>query len=304
MGIEDIVRCWRRNLDLDLNLLRILDALLLERSVGRAAARLGMTTSGASRALGRLRRHFGDDLLVRDGRRMRPTPRALELAPAVTSILEDIGRLDTAGGFEPARDAWTVRIAGSDYFEHVVLPRLATTLATVAPAVRLFNVRTSAVRTGLVEGRLDFAVGPRGSMDDPALRSRRLCADQLVAVLHEDHPLVDRLTLDAYCAARHVLVAPGGEDGGVVDRLLRAQGLSRHVAVLTSTFASALPVVAATGAIAAFPVGLAEALVQRWPLVWRPLPLDVPPFVLMGYWPERLQSNAAHRWFRSAVFPD
>ncbi|MBX2798897.1 MAG: LysR family transcriptional regulator [Myxococcales bacterium] len=289
--------------DLDLNLLKTLAALLQERSVTSAAAQLGMTPSGVSRALARLRRYFGDDLLVREGRGMAPTPVALALGPAVDRVLDDVARLRQAGSFDPATDRWTVRLTGADYLEHALLPRLAAHLACVAPGVAVHLVKRSRVVDDLRHGHADLAVDMWASVDAPDLVVSRLLSDRLVCVVRRDHPSSSgELTVEAYAAASHVLVAPHGRPGGLIDGILADRGLSRRVAVMTSTFAAALPVVAVTDHVTALPLRMVQALAERWPVTVRELPFEVPPFTLGAFWPARLHTSPAHRWFRAMLF--
>lgn len=286
---------------LDLNLLKVLDALLRTRSVSQTARELHRTPSAISRSLSRLRTAFGDALLVREGRSMSPTPVALSLQLPLARVLHDVQRLLHVGDFDPQAER-TLRMCGADYVEQLLLPELATALSQQAPGLTLHFIKSQNPLHDLQAGRVDVAVNVRGSLDAPDLVASRLLDDALVCVLRQDHPaLAEPWTLETYLSLTHALVAPGGSEGGLIDGLLAQQGHARKVRLLTDSFAAAFPIVSGSDLVVALPRRLAHQSSRHWPVVLRELPLNVAPFTLSAFWPARLRTDPTHRWFRGLL---
>jgi len=287
----------------DLNLLRVLDVLLRTRGVTRAAAELGLTQSGVSRALRRLRDHFGDPLLVRRGRQMVPTAVALELAAPVGRLLADAELLFVSGrGFDPATAQWTVRIGSPDYSEHILLPGLLERVMQTAPGVDVHMVHTRVDPEPLLQGRVDFMLGVSGVLDGPDLVATHLFDDTLCCVVRADHPVVRTgLDLDRYLALDHILIAPGGRPGGPVDTALARLGRPRRVRAQVSGFTSPLPLLARTDSIVTMLRRFAEPLAAPWGLALLPPPIELPGFSMSSYWPAHRRTEPAHRWFRGVL---
>jgi len=290
--------------DFDLNLLRVFDVLLRTLGVTRAAAELGMTQSGVSRALKRLRTHFDDPLLVRDGRHMRATPIALQLRGPIARLLDDSRMLFVAGrGFDPATSEWTVRVSSAGYAEHVLLPALSQRVFAAAPEV---DVHLMAGRWRdpdlLTEGRVDFIFDVAGAVEGPGLVTRRLFADTFCCVVRRGHPVLETgLTLERFAALDHILVAPGGRPGGAVDEALAERGLRRRVRLQVGTFSSPVPLVAESDAVVTLPRRIAARLAARWDVTLLPPPLPLPGFSLHVYWSAHRRTENAHRWFRGLL---
>ncbi|MEM9073016.1 MAG: LysR family transcriptional regulator [Myxococcota bacterium] len=286
--------------DFDLNLLRALEALLDTRSVQYAAERLRLTPSGTSRALSRLRAVLDDPLLVRNGRHFDVTPFAEDLRAPLGRILRDIESLAHPKHFDPAAP-WTVRTSGADYTEHVLFPMLLPVLRETAPGVRLHHRTSRQPSLDLLEGRVDVSINVRGSLPEADLATTTLLQDELVWVMRKDHALASRRATErAYLRAQHVLVAPGGEPGGVVDDALREKGKTREVVATVTGFSSALSIVAQSDLTAALPRRFMNAS-GRDDLVRKRLPVEVEPFVIVAYWLPRMRGDAAHRWFRERL---
>ena len=287
----------------DLNLLRVLEVLLRTRGVTRAAAELGLTQSGVSRALRRLRVHFGDPLLVRDGRNMVPTAVALELAEPVGRLLLDAELLFVSGrGFDPAHTRWTVRISSADYSEHVLLPPLLNRVMAAAPGVDVHMVHAHANADALLQGRVDFLLGVTGVLDGPDLVDTQLFEDQLCCVVRHDHPVVQAgLDLDRYLELEHILIAPGGRPGGPVDTELARIGRPRRVRAQVYGFTSPMPLIARSDSIVTMPRRFAEPLAEPWGLALLPPPLELPGFSVSSYWSAHRRTEPAHRWFRGIL---
>ena len=226
---------------IDLNLLFALDALIAEKSVTRAARRLGVTQSAASHALARLRELLGDPILVRLGNDMSVTPRASALAEPLREVMDRIGGIvHGSASFEPARAARTFVVRTSDYTEMVLLPSLVGRLQREAPGIDL-RVRAAAddAFASLRDGTVDLAIAPM--TETPAgLFCQPLVDDRFVCLVRLDHPTVgDALTLEQYAALPHLLIAPRGRPQAHVDEALARHGLRRRVAVSVPHFSTA-----------------------------------------------------------------
>src|SRR5258708_2528110 len=221
---------------IDLNLLVALDALLAERSVTRAAFRIGITQSAASHALARLRKLTGDELLVRGRGGMVPTVRAEAMGAPLRRALEDIkGTLSSPGAFDPKTARLRVFISTSDYAEVVLLPGIIARLMRDAPGVQL-RVLTpkEGLASDLASGKLDIALMPLlPSEEGPGIRTRRILEERFVCIARRGHPLAKKraLTLSRFAGASHVLISPWGIEGGFVDDALARLGLRRNVAL-------------------------------------------------------------------------
>lgn len=287
----------------DLNLLVVLDALLAERSVTRAGARVGLSQPAVSNALARLRALVGDPLLVRAGSAMEPTPRALELAGPVRHALATLGRaLSTAPRFDPATSQHTFRVAATDEAQLTLVPPLAARLAAAAPGVDLSLARaTSRVEDGLRTGRHDLYVG--SWLDIPAsLNHHLLRHEPFACVARKGHPaLTGGLTLGAFAAAAHVLVTPAERPGSAVDAALADQGVDRRVALRTPHLSVAARVVARTDLLAILPRRVAETFAAELPIdVFTP-PLDAPAVPVHLVWHPRAHDHAPQRWLRQQL---
>lgn len=289
---------------IDLNLLVHLQLLLEEGSVTRAAARAGITQSAMSRVLSRLRDLFDDPLFVRTSSGLRPTVRAERLvAPLREVLLRLQAELLAPATFDPetARTAWS--ICSADMADALLLTEVCRRVAAQAPGVTLHLRGPMVESRALIEGQVDLALGLPGEVD-ASLRTRSLFSDTFACVVRCGHPALDadgRLGLEAYAALSHVLVAPRGRPGGVVDRELAARGLSRHVAVTTPSFLLAPALVVGTDLVLTMPRRLAQRFSSALPLTVVDAPLEVPGFTIALIWHERWQHDPGHAWLRSLV---
>ncbi len=288
--------------ELDLNLLKALDALLFHAHVSRAAAALGLTQSAASRALGRLRQLFDDPLLVRSGRGLVPTPRAAALQPQVARVLSEIGRLLTAGpDFDPSTARRTFRVSAADYYNTAAFPAVIAALAREAPGVDVELTTEVRGTEALESGRVELVVGPRGTVDGPEIMQQHLFHEDFVVLLRAGHPALDGpWDAETFAALGHVLVAPRGNPGGPVDTQLGQLGLRRRVVVLTASFASAPHIVAATDLVVTLPRRTAH-LARHLGVVERPLPLEPMGFRTSAFWHVRDHTDPGHRFFRELL---
>jgi DNA-binding transcriptional LysR family regulator len=282
----------------DLNLLVILRALLAERHVTRAAASVGLSQSATSHALARLRELYGDPLLVRSGKRLDLTPRALTLQPRLERGLAELsGTISGAEGFDPktARQRFTVGMA--DYTQALLLPPLLRLVAAQAPGIELAVHHFPDVLERLDAGTLDFSVH-RDDTFPPAFSKRRMPGDSFVCAVRKGHPVVRgaRLSLAKYLELGHVLVSPSGLPGSIVDTELTRRGLTRRIALTVSSFLVAPLVVAQSDLITTGPARLLRAVAERYSLRLVPTPFRLARFDMALLWHSRRDHDPALAW--------
>ena len=287
---------------IDLNLLVILRALLRERQVTRAASQVGLSQSATSHALARLRELCGDPLLVRRGRALELTPRAALLLPSLERGLADLQHVVSA---EPAFDPKSARrafaLGMADYQQAVLLTPLLRKLEHAAPNIDLVVNTFPNMNQPLESGATDLAIVISG-MTPASFQQRPLFSDGFVCMVRKNHPRVrDKLSLSDYLSLRHVVVAPGGGQGSLVDTELERRGLERRVALRVSNFLTAAIVVSETDFVSTMPERLARRMVKRYPLRLLPPPLRLPSFGFSLAWHPRLDHDPAQRWLRDFV---
>ena len=269
-------------LTFDLNLLRVLDVLLRERNVSRAAERLALSQPAVSNALNRLRDLLDDPLLVRVGRTMQPTPRALELEAPIRAALRQIEEsLGEGSRFEPARSRQRFRIALTDYAEMLLMPRLLARLAEQAPGVRI-DVQHLSPRLpaeALEKGEIDLALG-RFEALPPRFAGVRWMSETLQLVARRDHPqLRAGLDLETFLRLRHLWVH-GGQTRGMVEQWLGEHGLAREIVYTTPNYLQAAHIAAGGDLVAVLPTRLARYFAGLLPLQLFDLPFALGPFDL------------------------
>jgi DNA-binding transcriptional LysR family regulator len=286
----------------DLNLLHTLDVLLTEGSVTRAARRLRLSPSAMSRALSRLRAVTGDQLLVRAGRGLVPTPRATEMKQKVRGLVEEAHiLLRPADRLELATLQRTFTFRASDGFAETFGPALLERVRQEAPGVRLHFVRKlDKSSEGLRDGTVDLETGVVAGTEGPEVRGQALFVDRYIGAVRGDHPLVRTgVSLADYAAWSHVVAWRQGLDLGRVDDLLRAQGLAREIMATADGFSAALALARGSDLIATVPdrhtAGLRDGMFTF------PVPLAVHGFTISLLWHPRLDGDPAHRWLRNCV---
>ena len=286
----------------DLNLLVTLDVLLAEGSVARAARRLRLSPSAMSRALARLRETTGDPLLVRAGRGLVPTPRALELRDRVSQLVQDgEAVLRPAEKINLQQLVRTFTLRTREGFVENFGPELLARIGEDAPGVRLcFVQKQDKDSTPLRDGTVDLETGVVGHAMGPEVRAQALFRDRHISVVRTGHPLSKgKITPARYAAGRHVLFSPRGLDKGPIDEALKALGLERNIATIVGGFSTALALARASDLIASVPERHTGNL--RAGMFSFPLPVSAPEFTVSLLWHPRLHADAAHRWLRGCV---
>lgn len=286
----------------DLNLLVTLNALLEEGNVARAARRLRLSPSAMSRALARLRKTTGDPLLVRAGRGLVPTPRALELRERVGQLVDDAEAvLRPAEMLDLRQLVRTFTLRTSDGFVENFGPALIALGGEDAPGVRLrFVQKLEKDSASLRDGSADLETGVVDDATGPELRTRTLFRDRFVGAVRTGHPLTEgEITPARYAAARHVLVSRRGLAKGLVDEILAPLGLERQIVTMVSGFSAALTVARASDLIATVPERHTANL--RAGMHTFALPILMPEITVSMLWHPRMNADPAHRWLRECV---
>ncbi len=299
----------------DLNLLKVFDVVMSERNLTRAAHHLALTQPAVSNALRRLRETLGDDLLVRKGRGLEPTPRALELWPAVRDTLQRLQTSLVPSVFDPATASTTFVLTLADATAAELMPDLIDAISAQAPGVslRVVPLTTRDPRRLLDEAQADLAIGHFPAvLADLTARAQagesvsylhhRLFVGDYVCVMRHGHPLASGpLTLNRYCAARHMLVSFSGRAFGFIDEALAALGRSRRVVLTVNQFFTAGKVVTHSDLLTVLPRHFVKVTGFADQLVLRELPIDVPPIQVDALWHQRHEADNAHAWLRAQV---
>jgi DNA-binding transcriptional LysR family regulator len=289
-------------MQLDLNLLTVLDALLEEGSVMGAAERLHLSSPAVSRTLGRLRAVTGDDILVRTGHSMTPTPYAL-------SVREDVRRLVRQAHevLSPVRELnlaeldRTFTVQCHDVAAASLVPVLVGRIQQQASGVQLRVLAENSVdNDDLRHGRVDLELGG-GEPTLPEFRSEPLGEDRLVVAMRADHPCAAELDLASYAAQPHVVISRRGRLTAPIDDVLAAEGLRRRVVAAVATVSTALQIAARSDALVTCTALLGRPLIEAFGLLARPLPIDFPAATINCNWHQRYDSDPAHAWLREQV---
>ncbi|RDI63642.1 LysR family transcriptional regulator [Nocardia pseudobrasiliensis] len=289
---------------LDLNLLRVFDALLQECSVTAASERLHLSIPATSRALGRLRRAMNDPILVRAGRAMAPTPFALRTAPRVRALLDEASALISADrelDVAELKRTFTIRI--NDSVAATLATDAAEATAAVAPGVTLrFVGEGNESREALRDGSVDLDIGA-GDAAAPDFRTARLYRERMVGIVRADSPLGRhrRPSLAQLCQHPHVSASRRGRSRGPLDDALETAGLRRHVAAVVPSFAVAALLIATSNYVGLGPRRLAEQYGEVLGLRWFPIPAELPEIDVSMLWHARLDADPAHRWLRETL---
>ena len=300
---------------LDLNLLKIFDAVMAERNLTRAAHQLALTQPAVSNAMRRLREALGDELLVRQGRTLEPTARAQELWPAVRDTLQRLQQALAPNVFDPDTASTTFVLTMADATAAELMPPLVEVITRRAPDVslRVVPLTTRDPRKMLDEGHADLAIGNFPAvMADLTARAQsgeavsflhhRLFQGDYVCAMRRGHPLAKgTLTLDRFCAARHMLVSFSGRAYGFIDEALGALDRSRRVVLTVNQFFTAGKIVAQSDLLTVLPRHFVNVTGFADQLVLRELPFVSPTIQVDAVWHQRKDSSSAHAWLRTQV---
>lgn len=289
---------------LDLTLLLVFLGLLRHRKALDVAAELGLTQSAISQSLRRLRDIFGDELFLRRPHGMEPTATALALEAPVAAAVDALrGALGAARSFDPATATGLVRVAALDAEQAVLIPPLAARLRKQAPGLTLsvLPLGRAAAMEALAEGRADLVLGYVWDLPD-AISGEPIYEESfLVAGRPDVLPHAPGIELDAYCAADHVLISPGGDLRGVVDEQLEAIGRSRRIVLGLPSFLPALAAVAASGALVTLPARVARAFAPSFGLVTAEPPIPVRSFAVSVFWHRRNDTDPRTFWIKQQL---
>jgi DNA-binding transcriptional LysR family regulator len=288
-----------------------LDALLAEGSVVGAARRLGLSASAMSRTLARLRAATGDPLLVRAGRGLVPTPRAVELRDRVRETTEEALALLRPAIMGPDLSALerTFTIRANDGFVETFGARLLAALTEAAPGVRLrFAPKPDKDVRALREGLVDLEIGVLGEAG-PEVRVQSLFRDRFVGAVREGHPLLaaEEITPELYAACGHVVASRRGDTSGPVDRALASLGLKRAILAVVPDFSAALAIAKASDLVALVTASFHDATHEIQPEASRrrsrafQLPVPTEPITVSQIWHPRLDADPTHRWLRGML---
>ncbi len=300
---------------LDLNLLKVFDVVMAERSLTRAAHILSITQPAVSNSLRRLREALDDELMVRKGRTLEPTTRAQELWPAVRDMLQRLQNALAPQVFDPASATTTFVLTMADATAAELMPPLVELITAHAPGVslRVVPLTTRDPRRLLDEGHADLAIGNFPAvMSDLAARAQageavsylhhRLFQGEYVCVMRKGHPLAKApLTLKSYCDARHMLVSFSGRAYGFIDQALSEMGRSRRVVLTVNQFFTAGKIVAHSDLLAVLPRHFVNVTGFADQLVLRELPFAPPAIEVDALWHQRQSNSSAHSWLRMQV---
>jgi DNA-binding transcriptional LysR family regulator len=292
--------------ELDLNLLLALEALLEERNVTHAAARLKISQPALSARLVRLRSLFADPLFVpaSTGRGVVPTPRAAEMQPPLADALAKLRRMmEGPAVFDPRQSRRTFVIAIQDNPAAILMPGLISRMMAVAPATRMALINPGRdITEKLEEGAVDVLVGITHNTVGGDMIRRPLFDDHFLTAQRKGHPRGrGPIDLDTFCALDHLMIsADGGGFSGVVDVALSAIGRQRRVAVSIQSYALAPLILANSDCLCTLPHRFLNRFAHQ--LDWAPPPLELARFSLMALWHPRSQDDPAHAWLREQLF--
>jgi DNA-binding transcriptional LysR family regulator len=291
---------------IDLNLLAAFDALMADRNVTRAAARVGVSQPAMSAALSRLRKRFGDPLFLRGADGLVPTARARDVAEPISQALRQIeSALVVKQAFVPGKASLTFTLGLSDYPAFVLLPALIQSLEKHAPAVSL-SVQSFSDRDGAVDlldaGTIDAAVGVPPTNPESRIFTRAILRDEFVTIVRRDHPMARRaMDMKTFLALQHVLVSPEGDRHGLVDEALAKLGKRRTLALTLPQMFAAPAVVAQTNMTATVMKRVALNCAARRKLVMFPPPVKLPPINFDLIWHRRNDNHPGQQWLREVI---
>jgi LysR family transcriptional activator of mexEF-oprN operon len=290
---------------INLNLLIALDALLSEQHVTRAGEKIFITQSAMSSALTQCRELFKDPLLIRDGKNMKPTPRALALAPKIRQLLQEIEQTITPTTFDPKTATNTFRIGMSDYIEFVLLPKLLPLLNKQAPNINLRITHLNALdkKEPFEAQQLDLGIGVSFAKIPDSLETELLFTDGSACVARANHPLMQKkLTLKNYLAAKHItIMLPDDPYQTCIDRALEKIGHKRKSVITVPHMLPALFATANTPYIVTTTIILANTLAKALKLAIKKPPFPTETVEIKQAWQKHFTADPAHTWLRQLI---
>jgi len=289
---------------LDLNLLRVFDAVYRERNLSRAAGRLGLSQPGISQALSRLRQHTGDALFIRQAHGVMPTAYSDAISGPVGRALDGLQAVLQA---QSVRDIAVtdrrLRVAMSDYSQSLILAPLIRILDEQAPQLQLRVLPDDGIdlQDGLNSGELDLVVGAIPPLVEH-FRYQDLCTEEMVCIARAGHPAIQgQIDLETYKNAHHVGVAVRAAQLSRIDAVCATHGFQRRIRVIVPNFLPMPFVIAATDCIASMPRRLLRLVPPHLGLQVLPLPIELPLAVIRQFWAERTQQDPVSRWLREQM---
>ncbi len=295
----------------DLNLMRVLDAILQEGSTVKAGAKLGLSQPAVSSALARLRHALGDELFVRQGPGLTPTDYARSLATPVRQELDRLEALFSGPGkFDPSSAVGDFKLAGSDFFAEMLMPALARKVREQAPGMRvqLVDLVPANYIDSLDQYRADLALIPNAEFPD-WIERHPLFHSSFAVIARKEHPQLpvsaiapgQTIPLDLFCDLGHVLFSPEGNTKAMGDAALARVGRSRNVVMTVPVFSGVCRAVSESDLIALIPRQLAIKVSSQLGVeVYNP-PMDIEPALIVAIWHRRTSGNPVHRWMRELV---
>jgi DNA-binding transcriptional LysR family regulator len=288
----------------DLNLLVAFNAMLEHHSVTRAAEAIGLSQPAMSAAVARLRELFADELFVRTGSGMQPTPRAAELEGAVRRVIDTVkAEILPLPVFDPARASKVFTLVTPDIAEVHFLPKIIDCFTREAPLcdLRTLSMPRESAAEALETGAAELAIGYLPDLQKPGFFLQKLFRNDYVCIVRADHPEVgERLSLKTYLANSHAVVRPDGREH-LLDQFLQRRALKRRVLVGMSHFMSLLPIIESSDLIATVPRDLANILAQHASIRIVEPPFKAPVVQVHQFWHRRLHRDAANMWLRGQI---
>lgn len=290
----------------DLNLLILFHKLYLTGSVSHAADEMCISQSAFSHALARLRKSLNDPLFVREDNQMKPTERAHLLANYTEKALPLIEQgLSRVAPFEPLKSEKTFRIAATDFSEFCLLPKLTKHFATVAPKVKLQVLPASPlpVKQQLSQGNLDFVLGfQHKDSEMEGVKHLTWLSDEYATLVCQHHKdIKQQITLEQFLAQKHILIAPWGENAGVVDHALASLDLTREIGAQQASVLVAPYLLPNSDYVLTMPKRIATLVADDLKLQVLKPPIHIPNYFLQLYWHATKSNNAAITWFVEQV---
>ena len=289
---------------IDLNLLVAFHAMLEHRNVTRAGEAIGLSQPAMSSAVRRLRLLFEDPLFIRAGLEMKPTPRALQLDMAIRQVIQTVqSEILQPARFDAPSSTRTFTLLMPDIAEANFLPRLLALLAQEAPhlKMRTLAMQRHAAAESLESGAADLAIGYFPDLKKAGFYQQQLIRSPHVTLVRKNHPdMGERMSLEQFMAASHVVVKPQGREH-VFEKHLQQQGIQRRVVLEISNFLSLLPIIESSDLVATVPQDLADFCVQHGQVRAMATPVKAPVIDVQLHWHQRLQKDPGHAWLRSAI---